>query len=149
MRVIYLKDQRNQARKGDIKEVSDGYARNFLFPHGIAKPATPEMTVAHERMVQQKYEAEKRSAEMIRAALRDMKDSALEFHIKTDGTSFFGSVTADMIARELARRGVFGSEAAQPVLAHAIKSPGDYRVILKFPRGIEGEIIVRVLAQLS
>ncbi|CAH1201331.1 50S ribosomal protein L9 [Paenibacillus plantiphilus] len=107
MKVIFLKDVKGQGKKGDVKELSEGYVRNFLLPQGLAKLAsdgnlkTLEVQNAAE---QKKKDKEKEDAEALAAHIEKMT-----VIVKTkagEGGRLFGAVTSKQIAEALEAQGV-------------------------------------------
>lgn len=143
MKVLLIKDLRGLGRKGEIKNVSDGYFKNYLFPNKIAVLATPEV----ERRV--KEEAEQRKSEK-EALLKELKKDVsrlsgeeLVFHVKTDDKgSIFGSVTEAEIKKALTERGYkhFEIELAKP-----IRVLGEFEIVVRFEEGIRGVVKIRIL----
>ena len=84
MKVILLEDVRNVGKKLEVKEVSDGYARNFLFPNQLAKPATPSALKELERVKSQLAEGEEELKRHLEGLARKVKETSLEFSLKTD-----------------------------------------------------------------
>lgn len=107
MKVIFLKDVKGQGKKGDVKELSEGYVRNFLLPQGLAKLAsdgnlkTLEVQNAAE---QKKKDKEKEDAQALAAHIEKMT-----VIVKTkagEGGRLFGAVTSKQIAEALEAQGV-------------------------------------------
>ncbi|WP_219834659.1 50S ribosomal protein L9 [Paenibacillus sp. R14(2021)] len=107
MKVIFLQDVKGQGKKGEIKEVSEGYVRNFLFPKNLAKPAsdgnlkTLDLQNAAEK---RKKEKEKEDAQALASRLE-----ALKVVVKTkagEGGRLFGAITSKQIAEALEAQGV-------------------------------------------
>jgi len=104
MKVVFLKDVSEKARAGEVKEVSTGYARNYLLPKGLALVVTP--TVMKE--VEDRLEKERREDAANNAKLAELAQEleGREIHIRTKigvGERLFGSITAADIAEELTR----------------------------------------------
>lgn len=102
MKVVFLKDVKGKGKKGEIKEVAEGYARNFLIKNGHAKEATNS---AVSELQGQKRLEEKNAAAVLQAA-KDLKEKveALEVTIKAksgEGGRLFGAVSTKQIADEL------------------------------------------------
>lgn len=142
MKVLLLKDIRGLGRKNDIKEVSDGYAANYLLPRKLATAAT--RTIA-EKINLERAETEKRDAELTEKLKKDaaaVKNLLLEFNLKTgENSSVFGSVAAPQIETALSERGFSGVKV---VLNKPLKTLGEQTVELDFGKGIRGKIAVRI-----
>ncbi|MBM3257243.1 MAG: 50S ribosomal protein L9 [Candidatus Liptonbacteria bacterium] len=140
MKVIFLKDVPGRGRKNDVKEVSDGYARNFLLPNNLAKLAT---SGALKNLEGLKLEREKEDQELLKhiAELkRILKERTLEFKVKADEAgSVFGSVNKDQVLSALREQKLLGKERAEVELEHPLKTLGEHRVKIRFPRG--GEMV--------
>ncbi|RAP74251.1 50S ribosomal protein L9 [Paenibacillus montanisoli] len=107
MKVIFLQDVKGQGKKGEVKDLSEGYVRNFLFPKNLAKPAsegnlkTMEFQNAAEK---KKKEKEKEDAKALAERLE-----ALKVIVKTkagEGGRLFGAITSKQIAEALEAQGV-------------------------------------------
>lgn len=107
MKVIFLKDVKGQGKKGEVKEVSEGYARNFLMPKGLVQLATDGNVKTLEQMnvsEQKKKDKEKEQAKELGAKIAEM---TLVIKAKSgEGGKLFGSITSKQIADELAGQGV-------------------------------------------
>lgn len=106
MKVIFLKDVKNQGKKGEIKEVADGYGKNFLIKNGYAVMATP---TSMQRLKDENEEnrlqeqLNKKQCEEIKKKLEKLK---LKFKVKTGSSDrVFGSVSTKSIAEELKKQG--------------------------------------------
>lgn len=141
MKVILSEDVRNIGRKYDMKDVSDGYARNFLFPNKLAKPATPAVLKNVEVV---KNELNKNEAELVRhlgELARKINGTSIEFQLKTDESgSVFGSVNKEAILKALREHKLIGKERPDVELDRPIKELGTHKVRLVFKKGIEAEL---------
>lgn len=147
MKVILLQDVQNVGRKNDVKDVSNGYARNFLFPQNLAKPAT-EMAI--KILAAKKERAEKEKSEehqKYKALAEKLKSLALLFRVKMGGKGrAFGSVTAVKIRDALKKQGV-EVQKDWVLLAESIKTTGEKVVKIKFPNDIISEVKIVVEAE--
>ncbi len=145
MKVILKVDVKGSGKKGDILEVSDGYAKNFLLKKGLAEIAT----ASGINEIQQKKTAEAyHKAENVKAlkALADsMKDTAVEVPIKVgENGRVFGSVTSAQVSSALTEKG-FEIDKKKILMKDAIKSLGSFPVEIRLMEGITTKIIVNVV----
>lgn len=105
MKVIFLKDVPKVGRRHEIKEVNDGYAANFLFPKGLAEPATPRRVAEIEKLKQNiRVEKEIRDDLLIKN-LSALKDIVLVMAAKTNESGhLFSGIKAEDLSKELAKR---------------------------------------------
>lgn len=148
MKVIFLKDVRGVARAHDVKEVSEGYARNYLLPRGFAKLATKaglnEVTRRIETAEHDHAEHEKRLSEIART----VSGKTLTFDLKTDAHgSLYGSVTKEMILRAMREHGWLGKERIEIEINHPLKKVGDYTIIVKLKTDLQVPLGIRVRQQ--
>lgn len=145
MRVILLKEVENLGKKYEIKEVKDGYARNFLIPKNLVKPATKENIRWLEN---QKTIEEKRAEEELKKIQETVtKIDGLELTIPvkvTEEGKVFGSVNVLKIVDKLQEAG-FDIKKTQVEFGSSIKELGEWPVKISFPHGLEAEITVMVV----
>ena len=147
MKVMLLKDVKGQGKKDEIVNVSDGYARNFLFPKGLAAEATntvlndiknKEASKAH------KIEVDRAAARAVAAKLDEVKVSIkVKSGGKDSGGKMYGSVTAKDIAEALAAQHKIDVDRRKIVM-DSIKAYGSYTVEVKLYPEIVGKIHVAV-----
>ena len=105
MKVVLLKDVKNMGKRDDIVNVSDGYARNFLFPQKLAAEATPGTLkeIERKRAAQDAREAEMRTEALAKAEL--LKNKTIVLQVKCgDKGRLYGSVTAAEVAEALEKQ---------------------------------------------
>ncbi len=105
MKVVLLQDVKNMGKRDDIISVSDGYARNFLFPQKLAAEATPGALkeIARKRAAQDAREAERRAEAEAKAAL--LKNKVITLQVKCgEKGRLYGSVTAAEVAEALEKQ---------------------------------------------
>ncbi len=144
MKVVLTQDVKNIGKAGEIKEVSDGYARNFLFKKGFATPATKGAIKSAEK----KLEAEKRKLEASKSEAESLYKKLNGFKIKTklkfgEGDTAFGSVSAQNIADMLKDKG-FDIDIKNIILDSNIKTLGESKVKIKLGFNFEPEISIIV-----
>lgn len=147
MRVILLQDIKNVGKKYEIKEVKNGYARNFLFPNGLAKAATRETL---EWLKVQKEFNEKKAEEELKkvqefASSLDGLEITIPVKVGEDG-QLFESVTSQKIFEKLKELG-FEIKKPQIILAEPIKELGEYPLKIKFEHNLESEIKIIVIEE--
>ncbi|KIL39609.1 50S ribosomal protein L9 [Gordoniibacillus kamchatkensis] len=102
MKVIFLKDVKGQGKKGEIKNVSEGYAHNFLIPQGLAQPATEGAvkTLDNQKKAEERRkEQEKQDAQALAAKLSEL---TVQLRAKAgEGGRLFGAITNKQVADEL------------------------------------------------
>ncbi|OIO45279.1 50S ribosomal protein L9 [bacterium (Candidatus Gribaldobacteria) CG23_combo_of_CG06-09_8_20_14_all_37_87_8] len=147
MKVILLKHIEGVGNEYDIKEVSDGYARNFLFPHDLAKKAGEEEIAIAKEMQAKKGEKAKVDLEKTGKLATSLEGYELELEVKVgDKGQLFEKITAPKIAEALKKQG-YHVEKENIILAEPIKEIGEYDVSLKFDHNLETEIKVIITAE--
>ena len=140
MRVILLQDVDKIGKKYEIKDVSDGHARNFLIPQGLSKPATKE---ALKWLEVQKELGQKKAEDKLKEMQRHVSTiDGLEISIPVkigDKGQLYESVTPQKISDTLKEMG-FDVKKNQIKLKDVIKELGEYPVKIKFDHNLEAEI---------
>lgn len=144
MKVILKQDVKGQGKKGELVSVSDGYARNFLFPRDLAVPADTQAMndlKNKEEAARHRLEMEKKNAE---ETARLLTGKTLKLSAKAgQGGRLFGSVTTKEAAEELRRQ--FGVEVDKRKIEMAdIKAFGSYEAVIKLAQGITASMTVMV-----
>ncbi len=148
MRIILLKDVDKVGKKYEIKEVKNGYARNFLIPNGLAKPATKEAVVwleTQKEIEEKKSEKELKKAQEV-ASTFDGQEIIITVKIGKERDQLFESITAQKISEKLKELGL-EIKKNQIELPEPIKELGEYPVKIKFEHNLEAEIKVIVVAE--
>lgn len=145
MKVILLEELRGKGGEGDIVEVAQGFAENFLFPNQKAQPATPGniKQLEQRRRNIEKREAERiATAEAMKAAI-DGKSVTVDAKIGEEG-QLFGSITAAMVADAIEAQLGTAVDRRRVGRGNAIKSIGAHKVPVNFYRDITAEVTVLV-----
>ena len=144
MKVILLQDVKGKGKKGQMLEVSDGYARNFMLPKKMAIEATPDAINTmrmNDKATQERIAREKAEAMAVSKKLREM---TVTVTAKGGGNGrLFGSVTNAEIADALAKQGV-KLDKRKIVMNETIKNVGTYTVTCKLGYEITAPLTVKI-----
>ena len=143
MKVILLKDIKGTGKKDQIIEASDGFARNFLFPKGLAREAsaTNLNAIENAKAAKHREDVERAKAEEIRKAL---SGKAIKIVARgAEGGRLYGSVTAQEIADELFKQYGVKVEKRRIDVAN-IRNAGDFTVSVWLYAGITAEMTAKV-----
>jgi ribosomal protein L9 len=148
MKVIFNQDVKGHGKKGEMKEVSDGYARNFLLPKGMAVEASKDNINA----MNLKDKAKAKQIEKEKAQAKENASKLENVIVKIPakaGTAgrLFGSITSKEISEELAAQHGISIEKNKIVQPEPIKSFGSFEVKCKFGHEISGTINVLVIEE--
>ena len=145
MKVILLQDVKGKGKKGQMLEVSDGYARNFMLPKKLAIEATAD--AVNTMRMNDKAAAEKAAKERAEALeiSKKLREMTLTVTAKGGGTGrLFGSVTNQEIADALKAKSGIALDKRKIVLSDPIKSVGTYTVTCKLGYEISAPLTVKI-----
>lgn len=147
MKVVFLTDVPNIAKEGDIKEVSDGYGRNFLVPKGLALAATPaNMRVMEEKKRQQARRDAKTDAEIESLGSQlNGKEVTIRARVGAEG-HLHGAVTSNDIAAALEKMGI-NLDKRKIELTEPIQDIGPFEIPVRLSKDVIPKIKVIVLAE--
>ena len=144
MKVIFIKDLRGQGKRGEIKEVKDGYAENYLIKNGYAKKLTEQNY--NQYLVEKKEEKEldqknRKEAEVLKDKLSKLE---LTFKVKTgEQDRVFGSVSSKQIKEELEKKNII-IDKKQIMLENGLASLGYHDVKIELYKDIIGVVKVKL-----
>jgi len=146
MKVILKQDVKGSGKKGDVLEVSDGYAKNFLIKKGLAVAATTETlgeNASQKASIQHKLDLEKQAAV-------DLCEKVSKAYVRVtlkcgENGKVFGSITAKEIADNLNAQGL-NVEKKHLSIDNPIKAPGEYSINVRLYKGVETKLKVSVIA---
>ena len=146
MKVVLLKDLKGKGKKGDIINISDGYAQNFLIPQGIAKAGTSSnLNEAHQAKDAQAYHDEQNRLSAV--ALKEVVDiTNLVIKVKCGNTGkIYGSVTNKEISEELAKIGI--NIDKKKIEADTLKALGTYTLKVKLHPTVTASLKVEIVSE--
>ena len=145
MKVIFVKDVKGTAKKGESKEVSDGYARNFLLAKGLAKEASQTNLNDHrqqEKAREIKIQKEEEEAVELGSKLKDVK---VTIYAKSgEGGKLFGAITSKDIADQMKKQHNVEFDKRKILLTEPIKSLGTMNVEIKLHPKVSTSITVEI-----
>lgn len=147
MKVLFLQDVRPRARAGDVKEVKNGFARNYLIPQGFAVQATEHELRRAAGLRQQADDRRLQEAREWQDVADALQDEKVRIEVRTGPTGrLYGSVTNTMIAAELARMTGREIDRKGIQIPAPIRAVGDYKIPARLVVGVSATLVVEVVA---
>ena len=148
MNVIFLEDVPNAARAGEIKEVADGYARNFLIPRKLALLADPSAIniIETQRKIKARHQAQTEAELATLAQQLDGTEVSLRVHTGAKDR-LYGSITSADIAAELQNTTGVAIDKRKIELAEPIRQLGSYEATIRLAKDITPKIKVDVIEE--
>ena len=144
MKVILTADIATLGKSGEMKNVAEGYARNFLIPQKLAVPASGGAFRAWQHDIASREEKRKREREEAEIAAQRISSTTLTMGVKVgEGGKLYGSITAKDIADALGRRGIV-VDRHKVDLEEPLKTLGTYKVAIRVFQGISAEVTIAV-----
>jgi len=148
MKVVLLADVAGLGRQGEVKEVADGYARNFLLPRRLAALATPQALQQAEARARAEARRQAKADEEAQALAQRLQGEVIVIPARVgEEGRLYGSVTAADIAQAVARLTGREVDHRQVELEEPIKKLGAYEVPLRLTRNVRASLKVEVVAQ--
>lgn len=145
MKVILNQDVKGQGKKGDMINVSDGYARNFLLPKGLATEATKSAINEMKGKADAKAYREEKELEAAKELAAKIEAVSVIIESKSgDNGKLFGSITSGDVADALKMQGHIVVDKKKIVLHDPIKSVGEYQLQVKVHAGVSATLKVTV-----
>lgn len=148
MKVIFLQDVKGSGKKGEVRNVADGYARNFLIGKGLAVEATAKnmnLLDGQKASEQHKKDVEKQNAEDIKAAI-DGKKVVAPAKAGSNG-KLFGSVTTGTISELIEKQFGRKIEKKKISLKSDIKNFGTYEADIRLYNGVSAKVTIEVVEE--
>ena len=143
MQVILIENVKSLGKKGELKEVSEGYARNFLIPKKIAEIATEEAIEELKKNQDALKTKERQEEEMLRKQASEIQGKKILIKAKAEKGKLFGSIGAREIVSELRKQG-FDIQEKSITLKGIIKNTGEKEIFIDFGKNIKTKIIVSI-----
>ena len=144
MKVIFIKDLRGQGKRGEIKEVKDGYAENYLIKNGYAKKLTEQNYNEYLETRKEEKELDEENRKKALNTKKLLESKEVTFKVKTGAQDkVFGSVSSKQIKEELEKNGI-NVDKKQIMLDEGLSSLGYHNVKVELYKDIIGEIKVKL-----
>ena len=148
MKVILLEDVKSLGKKGEICDISDGYARNFIIPKKKGVEATPEnlnnlkLKNANDARIAQE------NLDHARALAAQLADSKVEMKVRVgEGGKLFGAISSKEIAAAVQEQAGLELDKKKIVLNEPIKTLGDHNVKVKLHKDVTANLLIRVVEE--
>lgn len=148
MKIILLEDVKNVGKKGNILEVADGYARNFLIRNKLAVAATEQSKAILEQQKQHKIDQEKEDVKNAEALKVKLSELTLVFPVKTgENGKVFGSVSSKQIGEELLKKHKITIDKRKILDEGPFNTVGFYNVQIELHKQVIATIKIQLKAQ--
>lgn len=148
MKVILLEEVKNLGKKFDIKEVADGYARNFLFPNKLAIIANSTNLKKIEEIKKRLEKENEEVTKHLQSIAKKISETKIEFKLKTDKDgNIFGSINKEMILKAFRDHNLVTKERVNIIMDRPVKELGEHKLKAKLGKGIEAEFSIIVQPQ--
>jgi len=145
MKVLLLQDVKSLGKKGEVKEVKEGYGKNFLIGKGLAKHATTDVLRQYDAAQKRKQEAEAAELERLKTLAEKLKTTELTIEKKLGANGhLYGAITKEEISDVLATAG-FEVDKKAVEIKGAIKATGLYEISLKLGHGLHPHFKLNVV----
>lgn len=146
MKVIFIKDLKKQGKVNEIKEVSDGYATNFLIKNGYAVKYTKTSSSILDKDIEEKKLLDKKNREDANLLSKKLEKITLEFKMASNNGKVFGSVSSKQIVEELNKKGI-KIDKKQVSIDGAISSLGMHEVNINLYKDVVGKVMVHLISK--
>lgn len=146
MKVIFIKDLKKQGKVNEIKEVSDGYATNFLIKNGYAVKYTKTSSSILDKNMEEKKALDNKNREEANVLGKKLEKITLEFKMVSNNGKVFGSVSSKQIVEELSKKGI-KIDKKQVSINGSISTLGMHEVSINLYKDIVGKVMVHLVSK--
>ena len=150
MKIIFIEDVPNVAEVGEVKEVADGYGRNFLLPHKLAVLANSQASHIVEAKLKAKAQREAQLADEMSKVAKQLEGKEITLKARVgDKDRLYGSITSADIAGELSKATGIEIDKRKVELDEPIRELGSYEIVVKLFRDITPKVKLTVVAEVA
>ena len=146
MKVIFIKDLKKQGKVNEVKEVSDGYATNYLIKNGYAVKYTKTSSSILNKDIEEKKIKEEEDIKKALELKKKLDNVTLKFEVKCNNGKVFGSISSKQIHEELLKKG-FNIDKKCIKIENSISSLGIHIVKINLYKRIGGELRVQLIVK--
>lgn len=147
MKVIFLQDVPNVAKAGEVKEIADGYGRNFLLPQKLAVMANPATLNTLEAQIKKEASSQAQAEEELTDLAHQLEDKEITLKAKVGAKEhLYGSITSTDIAAVLQKEGL-GVDKRKIEIAEPIRQLGSHEVTIRLAKDLIPKIKVKVIEE--
>ena len=147
MQVIFIQDVSGVANRDEVKEVSDGYALNYLFPRGLALKATPVNLVALAQKTQARQKQDTKQLVQAQAYLSRFKNKVVTITAKASSSgTLYAAITAEQIADAIQNEIKIPITPAQLIISEHLKTVGEHQVTVKLHPTVSANLTIHIKA---
>lgn len=144
MKVIFIKDLKNQGKKGEIKEVKDGYAKNFLIKNGYAIKETKESLKILERENKEAQIQDEKNQQQAKETKKQLEKEKITFKVKTgQNDKVFGSISTKQIKEKLDKK--YNIDKKQIIINNPITTLGFHEIEINLYKDIKAKIKIELI----
>jgi large subunit ribosomal protein L9 len=143
MKVILLRDLKNLGKRWSVKDVNDGYARNYLIPNNIAQAATSSALAKIKSQINKQSEIENENLEKMYDIAETLQKINILIRAKEKDGKLFGSITAKEIVKALAKENIEIPQKSIK-LSSPIRELGEYKVKIDLNNGVETAVNLKI-----
>ena len=143
MKVIFIKDLKKQGHVNEVKEVSDGYATNFLIKNGYAVKYTKTSSDILKKDIKELHDANEKQTKEALKLKEKVESITIEFKVKSNNGKMFGSISSKQISDELKKQGIMVEK--KNIVCNGLSSLGFHDVDVKLYKNVNAILKVHII----